>query len=450
MEKMEEQQKMNERESSGMAAGKEENAAAAAFSKEKSGGDSAAAEASKDENETSSQKMTAEQAISQEQYPICEVAQLLHELRLPADVSFFGEGAPAAAAAVKEQLLRIIKENDMLPLYRKCCEEFHWKLDDALVAHMEKKHEEELALLEQRLEEAEEKYGDVEVREVLLTKANFYCRIGEVNSAVEAYEVAFGKTVGIGGQIDILLTIIRLGFVYGDKELIKKYMARAEERLETGGDWERRNKMKVYRGLHLITCRQLKDASDLLLTVLQTFPPCGLLSFPNFIFLTTLLALLTASRRVLREDVIHSPPVLEGADRQLQEFLQSFYYGRYKQFMEVLCPVARRVRRDLYLGRHYLYFIRAIRLHAYAQFLEPYKSVTVENMAAAFGVSAPFIEEEIGGFIASGKLSCRIDRVNAVIESNRPDERSKSYLQIVKQGDVLLNRIQKLSRVIAM
>lgn len=47
---------------------------------------------------------------------------------------------------------------------------------------MEEKHRQELETLENRLEEAKEKYGDVEIRDVLLSRANFYCRIGDVVS----------------------------------------------------------------------------------------------------------------------------------------------------------------------------------------------------------------------------------------------------------------------------
>ncbi|KFG39368.1 putative 26s proteasome regulatory complex subunit [Toxoplasma gondii p89] len=386
--------------------------------------------------------ITAEMAVAQETIPICEVAQLLHQLRLSEETEPHAES--------KERLLELIKKHDMLPLYRQVCEEFRWPADQVLVQSMEEKHKEELAAIDMRLEEAKEKYGDVEVREALLTRANFYCRIGDLKQAVKAYDVAYQKTVGAGGKIDITLSLIRLGFVFSDKELVKKYLARAEEELEKGGDWERRNKMKVYKGLHLLTCRQFKEAAQLFLGVLATFPTCSLFSFEKFIFYATLLALLTEDRSVLREQLLTAPPVLEGADEELKSFLRGFFYGRYRDFMSLLCPIARRVKCDLYLGRHYLYFIRAIRLRAYSQFLEPYKSVTIENMATAFGVSPSFIEAEVSGFIASGKLSCRIDRVNAVVESNRPDERSRSYLRILKQGDLLLNRIQKLSRVIAM
>ncbi|KAG7012295.1 26S proteasome non-ATPase regulatory subunit 6-like protein, partial [Cucurbita argyrosperma subsp. argyrosperma] len=82
------------------------------------------------------------------------------------------------------------------------------------------------------------------------------------------------------------------------------------------------------------------------------------------------------------------------------------------------------------------------------QFLESYKSVTIKAMANAFGVSVEFIDLELSRFIAAGKLHCKIDKVAGVLETNRPDSKNALYQATIKQGDFLLNRIQKLSRVI--
>jgi 26S proteasome regulatory subunit N7 len=51
-------------------------------------------------------------------------------------------------------------------------------------------------------------------------------------------------------------------------------------------------------------------------------------------------------------------------------------------------------------------------------------------------------------FIAAGRLNCKVDKVGGVIETNRPDTKNAQYQSVIKQGDHLLNRIQKLSRVI--
>lgn len=51
-------------------------------------------------------------------------------------------------------------------------------------------------------------------------------------------------------------------------------------------------------------------------------------------------------------------------------------------------------------------------------------------------------------FIAAGRVHCKIDRVGGIVETNRPDQKNAQFNAVVKQGDLLLNRVQKLSRVI--
>ena len=48
------------------------------------------------------------------------------------------------------------------------------------------------------------------------------------------------------------------------------------------------------------------------------------------------------------------------------------------------------------------------------QFLESYKSVTIQMMASAFGVSAAFLDGELSEFIAAGRLNCKIDKARDV------------------------------------
>ena len=85
-----------------------------------------------------------------------------------------------------------------------------------------------------------------------------------------------------------------------------------------------------------------------------------------------------------------------------------------------------------------------MRLVAYRQYLESFKSVTIENMARSFGVSADFIDKELSNFIYIGK----IDKVSGVIETNRPNRKAELFSNSIKQGDALLNRIQKLARAL--
>jgi len=81
---------------------------------------------------------------------------------------------------------------------------------------------------------------------------------------------------------------------------------------------------------------------------------------------------------------------------------------------------------DRYLAPHTRYFIREMRIKAYTQLLESYRSLSLQHMAKSFGVSIEFIDKELSRFIASGRLHCRIDKVGGVVETNRPD--SKNFL----------------------
>ena len=92
--------------------------------------------------------------------------------------------------------------------------------------------------------------------------------------------------------------------------------------------------------------------------------------------------------------------------------------------------------------------LREARVLAYQQYLQSYKSVTTANMAAAFAVSEAFLDAELSNFIVEGRLNVKIDKVNGVLVTNRPDAKNALYRSYIKEGDNLLNRIQKLSRVV--
>ena len=96
----------------------------------------------------------------------------------------------------------------------------------------------------------------------------------------------------------------------------------------------------------------------------------------------------------------------------LKKFVDSFYNCEYKPFFEAFVGVIRTLKADKYLCEHVNYFSKEMRLVAYRQYLEAFKSVTVENMAQAFGVSGEFLDTELSNFIYVGKLNCKIDKVS--------------------------------------
>jgi hypothetical protein len=53
------------------------------------------------------------------------------------------------------------------------------------------------------------------------------------------------KTVALGQRLDIVFSLIRIGFFHGDTDLVVRNIDKAKSLLEGGGDWDRRNKLKV-------------------------------------------------------------------------------------------------------------------------------------------------------------------------------------------------------------
>ena len=103
---------------------------------------------------------------------------------------------------------------------------------------------------------------------------------------------------------------------------------------------------------------------------------------------------------------------------------------------------------DRYFQPHLSFWMRELHILAYKQFLDSYQSVTLQAMANSFGVSIDFVDHHASRFIAAGRLSAKIDKYGGVILTNRPDLKNAQYRETIQKGDLLLNRIQKLARVV--
>lgn len=51
------------------------------------------------------------------------------------------------------------------------------------------------------------------------------------------------------------------------------------------------------------------------------------------------------------------------------------------------------MKRDRMFAQHYRYYVREMRIQAYTQLLESYRSLTLQYMADAFGVTTSFVDQ---------------------------------------------------------
>ncbi|KAK3995791.1 26S proteasome subunit RPN7-domain-containing protein [Cladorrhinum sp. PSN332] len=376
--------------------------------------------------------------------------------------------------------------------------------DEALYQQLQADNERELEEFQKEEDEAVEKAGEFEIQAARGKRADFWARVGDKEKAIAAYEDVFEKTGVLGAKIDLVLAIIRMGLFYGDKQLVKKHVTRAKALVEGGGDWDRRNRLKAYEGLYLLTVRSYNLAAPLLLDSLSTFTSYELCTYSNLVIYSVLAGSVSLKRVDFKSKVVDAPEIkailgdgedkllaLSGAisagpgvdaDMQgvpstkaavnlttlgssteqpeaemsvdfgpLAQLVSSLYNGRYKLFFQALALVEEQfLTQDRYLHEHKNWFVREMRLRAYQQLLQSYRVVGLDSMANDFGVTVDFLDRDLAKFIAAGRIPCTIDRVTGkgVIETNRPDDKNKQYQDVVRQGDQLITKLQKYGQAV--
>lgn len=350
--------------------------------------------------------------------------------------------------------------------------------DEALYQKLKESNDKELEEIQKEEDEAVEKAGDTEIQAARGKRAEFWARVGdkvrwhclllmhpltnqETNTivclqekSIAAYEDVFEKTGILGTKIDLVLAIIRMGLFYGDKLLVKKHVERAKTLVEGGGDWDRRNRLKAYEGLYLLTVRSYNLAAPLLLDSLSTFTSYELCTYSNLVVYSVLAGSVSLKRVDFKSKVVDAPEIKailgDGEDKlaalsgalsagpgandavndgnsgtqaeksakkaavnlttlgsssdqpeaemavdfsPLAMLVSSLYSGRYKTFFQALANVEEQfLTQDRYLHEHKNWFIREMRLRAYQQLLQSYRVVGLESMASQFGVTVDFLD----------------------------------------------------------
>jgi 26S proteasome regulatory subunit N7 len=288
--------------------------------------------------------------------------------------------------------------------------------------------------------------------------------------AIAAYEDVFEKTGVLGTKIDLVLAIIRMGLFYGDKQLVKKHVDRAKTLVESGGDWDRRNRLKAYEGLYLLTARSYNLAAPLLLDSLSTFTSYELCTYSNLVIYAVLAGSVSLKRVDFKSKVVDAPEIKAilgdgedkllaltgaisagpGVDAEMQDsaststpgatksttavvnlttlgssstdqpeaeiavdfsalaqLVSSLYNGRYKLFFQALALVEEQfMTQDRYLHEHKNWFVREMRLRAYQQLLQSYRVVGLDSMANDFGVTVDFLDRYVSPPTSRGYLVC--------------------------------------------
>src|SRR5256885_1203237 len=79
--------------------------------------------------------------------------------------------------------------------------------------------------------------------------------------------------------------------------------------IEEGGDWDRRNRLKVYEGIYRLSIRDFKTAANLFLDTLSTFMSTELMEYKDFVKYAVLAGAISLKRVDLKKKVCYSATI---------------------------------------------------------------------------------------------------------------------------------------------
>lgn len=175
--------------------------------------------------------------------------------------------------------------------------------------------------------------------------------------------------------MDSIFEILHIGILYKDLLLLAEYIAICKKKLVDQGDWEKKNRLKVYDGLYLVLTKNYAEAGKLFLEALMTFTNYELFDYKTFVFYTALTNIITIDRVQLKNKVIDNSDVVACIRDipHLQDFLESYYNGNYKKFFQEFLRIIERAKDDYFLAKHNKYWVQEMRIKVYSQYLRKYK-----------------------------------------------------------------------------
>lgn len=128
--------------------------------------------------------------------------------------------------------------------------------------------------------------------------------------------------------------LIQSSTAVGPGALIYKFCSLIEE----GGDWDRRNRLKVYQGTYCIAVRNFKEAANFFLDTISTFTSYELMDYNTFVRYTVYLSMISLPRNELRDKIIKGSEILEvlHSNSDVKDYLFSLYNCHYADFFKNL------------------------------------------------------------------------------------------------------------------
>jgi len=274
-----------------------------------------------------------------------------------------------------------------------------------------------------------------------------YVNAGELSSALKCYSRARDYCTSHQHILRMCLNVIQVSIYLKNWTHVLSFVRKAQGTLEstdlsTLGDSKQllcgvRTQLHAAAGLACLANRNYKNAAKNFISASgENAELTASVSASNVAVYGGLCALATFTRKELHDKLITTASFKQFMEQepQLREVIFSFYNSAYGACLAGLERMRSACLLDMYLAPHVSALYTAIRNRGLVQYFSPYRSASLDKMAAAFSTSVPALENELTGLILDGQMNARIDSHNRTLLMAREDARGATVARILELG----------------
>jgi len=128
----------------------------------------------------------------------------------------------------------------------------------------------------------------------------------------------------------------------------------------------------------------------------------------------------------------------------IRELIEAYMNSNFKVVLEVLSRYSTRHYADIHLAQHVNDLTNSIRSWAVILYFQPFATIKLDRMSAAFGWTIDEVEHHVVNLIQSGGIQGRVDSQNKILQAKKTDYRAELFARTIKAGTEIQAANRKL------
>jgi len=160
----------------------------------------------------------------------------------------------------------------------------------------------------------------------------------------------------------------------------------------------------------------------------------------------TLCALATFQRSAIKSKILENSIFGSYIEQEpyMRELIEAYMNSNFKVVLELLSRYSTRHYIDIHLSPHVHDLMNLIKNCAVVLYFQPFATIKLDRMSAAFGWTIEEVEHHVVNLIQSGNIQGRVDSQNKILQAKKTDYRAELFARAIKAGREMQSANRKL------